>query len=91
MDHKQNNAKLINVKTYFVTGCKVTKSRIFNGYVINVNHEDITKSIARKMGTQKLLCETTWEGFDYHQVSPYSIPLTELTLGDLLLFNGIVL
>lgn len=75
----------IGIKLFKVTGCKVSKEKIFTGYVINVDNEPITDSIKRKVGVKALLCELTNEGFEYNQVRAYGIPLSELTLGDIVL------
>lgn len=77
-----------NIKAYYVNGCKVDRRTIFSGYVLNVDNEPITDSIKRKVGVSKLLCELTNEGFDYNSVQIYTVPLTELSLGDILLITG---
>lgn len=76
------------VKAYYVKGCKVSHKRIFSGYVLNLNNESIIDSIKRKVGVTALLCEITNEGFDYDPVDTYSIPATELTLGDIAVITG---
>jgi hypothetical protein len=77
-----------NIKIYYVKGCKVNIKTIFSGYIININDEPIIDSIKRKVQYKPLLCELTNEGFDYDLVNIYSIPLNELSLGDLLLILG---
>lgn len=79
---------MVEVKAYFVTGCKVSHTEIFTGYVLNVNNESITESIKKKLGCKKLLCEETNEGFEYDKIDIRSVPVTELSLGDLLLVFG---
>lgn len=81
-----NNVKTL--KAYYVKGCKVSTKNIFSGYVLNVNDEPIINSIKRKVGVKKLLCEITNEGFDYNPVDTYSVPVTELSLGDILIISG---
>ena len=80
--------KEYNIKVYYVKGCKVNISYIFSGYVLNVDDEPIIDSIKRKLARPNLLCEVTNEGFDYDIANLYSIPLSELSLGDLLLLFG---
>lgn len=80
----------MNMKVYYVKGCKITNKFIFSGYVMNVNDEPIITSIKRKFGMNNILCELTNEGFDYDQANIYSVPLTELSLGDFLLITGII-
>ena len=74
-----------NVTAYYVRGCKLDHKNIFNGYVLNIDNEQITESIKRKTGYKSLLCEITNEGFNYDPVRIYSIPVSELTLGDIML------
>ena len=76
------------VKAYKVKNCKVSNKKLFSGYVLNVDDENIIKSIKRKLGVESLLCEITNEGFDYDKVNIYSVPMTEMTLGDFMLING---
>lgn len=76
------------VKAYKVKNCKVSNKELFSGYVLNVDDENIVKSIKRKLGVESLLCEITNEGFDYDKVNIYSVPMTEMTLGDFMLING---
>jgi hypothetical protein len=76
-------------KFYYVTNCKVSKTEVWSGYVMNINDEPIIDSIKRKLGRDSLLCELTNEGFDYNQIkSIYSIPLKELCLGDMMVLSG---
>lgn len=77
-----------NVKAYFVKGCKISYKRIFSGYILNLNDEPIIDSIKRKVGMESLLCEITNEGFDYESVDMYSIPVAELSLGDIMVITG---
>ena len=84
MDNKSNHT----ITVYYVKGCKVSAKYIFNGFVLNVDEEPITDSIKRKVGSSKLLCELTNEGFDYDIANLYQIPMTELSLGDILLLDG---
>lgn len=77
-----------NVKAYYIKGCKLNAKSIFTGYVLNINDEPITESIKRKFGYKSLLCEITNEGFEYDLVPMYSIPVRELTLGDIMLVTG---
>jgi hypothetical protein len=77
-----------DVTAYYVKGCKVDKKTIFTGYVLCINNEDIIDSIKRKVGRNSLLCEMTNEGFEYDMVNTYSIPMTELTLGDVVIITG---
>ena len=80
------NRKNNDIKAYYVKGCKINAKTIFSGYVLNINDEDILESIKRKVGYDgTLLCEITNEGFDYDLVSIYSIPVSNLTLGDFML------
>ena len=79
---------MVEVKAYFVTGCKVSRTEIFTGYVLNIDNEPITESIKKKIGNKKLLCEETNEGFEYNKVDIRSVPVTGLSLGDLLLVFG---
>lgn len=81
-------SKNYDIKVYYVKGCKISRTCIFSGFVLNVNEEPITDSIKRKVGTDKLLCELTNEGFEYDVMNLYQVPLTELSLGDLLLLDG---
>lgn len=81
-----NNNYVVNA--YYVKGCKLDAKNIFSGYVLNINKEPITESIKRKTGYKSLLCELTNEGFDYNSVTLYSIPVTELTAGDIMLITG---
>jgi hypothetical protein len=83
-----NNNSNYNIKVYYVKACKVNIKQIFSGFVLNVNEEPIIDSIKRKVGKKNLLCEVTNEGFDYDIVNLYQVPLTELSLGDLLLLDG---
>lgn len=83
---KTNYDYLINA--YYIKGCKLSNKTIFSGYVLNIDEEPIIKSIKRKTGYNTLLCEVTNEGFDYYHVPIYSIPITELTLGDIMLITG---
>ena len=76
------------VNAYYIKGCKLDAKTIFTGYVLNIDNEPITESIKRKTGYNALLCEMTNEGFDYDSVSMYSIPMSELTLGDIMLMTG---
>ena len=76
------------IKAFYVKGCKLTPKRIFNGYVLNVDNEPIIDSIKRKVGMRALICEVSNEGFNYDNADIYSIPVTELTLGDILLITG---
>ena len=80
----------MKVTAYYVKGCKLTHKNIFSGYVLNINNEPIIDSIKRKTGykSKSLLCELTNEGFDYDEVDMYSIPVTELSFGDLLIATG---
>ena len=78
----------MDIKIYHVKGCKISKTFIFNGYVLNINGEPIIDSIKRKCG-KTLLCELTNEGFDYDIANIYAVPLTELSVGDLLLLTGV--
>ena len=80
-----NNYK---IKAYRVTGCKIIYKQLFSGYVLNINDEPIIESIKRKVGLKSLVCELTNEGFDYHLTDLYSIPVTELSLGDIMLITG---
>ena len=77
-----------NIKAYYVKGCKIDSKTIFNGYVLNIDNEDIIESIKRKVAKNSLLCELTNEGFDYDYVNIRTIPLTELTVGDYLIISG---
>ncbi len=77
-----------SVKSYYIRGCKVDNKAIFNGYVFNIDDEPITESIKRKLNVNSLLCEITNEGFEYDPVDMYSIPFTELTIGDFMLLLG---
>ena len=77
-----------DIKVYYVKGCKVSGTYIFNGFVLNVDDEPIIDSIKRKVDKLNLLCELTNEGFDYNTVSLYQVPMTELSLGDILLLDG---
>ena len=81
------NKSTYDIKVYYVKGCKVSATYIFNGFVLNVNDEPITDSIKRKVGN-KLLCELTNEGFDYDVVNLYQVPMSQLSLGDILLLDG---
>ena len=83
-----NNNSNYDIQVYYIKGCKVTRTFIFNGFVLNVNDEPITDSIKRKIGRKSLLCELTNEGFDYDIMNLYQVPVTELSLGDILLLNG---
>ena len=78
----------LNIKAYYVKGCKIDYKTIFSGYVLNVDDEPIIDSIKRKVAKDNLLCELTNEGFDYDYVNITTIPLTELTVGDYLLISG---
>ena len=82
-----NNKSNYDIKVYYVKGCKVSATYIFSGFVLNVNEEPITDSIKRKVGN-RLLCELTNEGFEYDVVNLYQVPLSQLSLGDLLLLDG---
>lgn len=77
-----------NIQGYYVKGCKIDYKTIFSGYVLNIHNESIIDSIKRKVGRNELLCELTSEGFDYDKVSVFSIPITELTVGDIMIING---
>lgn len=77
-----------NVQGYYVKGCKIDYKTIFSGYVLNIHNESIIDSIKRKVGRNELLCELTNEGFDYDEVSVFSIPIKELTVGDIMIING---
>ena len=77
-----------NIKAYFVKGCKLSPKSIFSGYVLNIDDESIIDSIKRKTGYKSLLCEVSGEGFDYDPVPLYSIPASDLSLGDLMLITG---
>lgn len=76
------------IKAYYVKGCKVSRVKIFTGYVLNIDNEPIIDSIKRKVGEKNLLCEITNEGFDYDFVELYSVPVTELSLGDIMIITG---
>lgn len=80
----------MNIKAYKIKNCKINNKTIFSGYVLNVDDENILDSIKRKIGMKGkiLLCEITNEGFEYNKVDIYSIPMTEISLGDFLLING---
>ena len=80
--------KTCNVQAYYVKGCKIDNKTIFSGYVLNINDEPIIDSIKRKVGMRNLLCEISNEGFDYDVVDIFSIPVTELTLGDIMIILG---
>ena len=45
-------------------------------------------SIKRKTGYKNLLCEMTNEGFDYDEVNINTVPVTQLSLGDILIAIG---
>ena len=76
------------VKAYYIKGCKLSPKSIFSGYVLNINDEPIIESIKRKTGCKVLTCEITNEGFEYDVVPMYSIPMKELTLGDIMVVTG---
>ena len=76
------------VKAYYVKGCKLSYKSIFSGYVLNINDESIIESIKRKTGYKNLLCEMTNEGFDYDEVNINTVPVTQLSLGDILIAIG---
>lgn len=78
----------MNIQGYYVKGCKIDRKTIFSGYVLNINDESIIDSIKRKVGYDELLCELTNEGFDYDKVSTFSIPMTGLTVGDIMIITG---
>ena len=78
----------MEVTAYYVKGCKLDYKNIFTGYVLNLNDEPIIDSIKRKTGYKELLCEVSNEGFDYDKVNVYSVPLTELSVGDLMIITG---
>ena len=74
----------MKIKAYYVKGCKLSPKCIFTGYVLNVDDEPIIDSIKRKTGyTNTVLCEVTNEGFEYDAVSIHTVPITELSVGDL--------
>ena len=77
-----------NVKAYYVKGCKVDNKTIFSGYVLNINNEPIIDTIKRKVGKKTLLCEISNESFEYDPALIYSIPITELSLGDIMIVTG---
>lgn len=76
------------VTAYYVKGCKISYKNIFSGYVLSIGNESIIDSIKRKVGMRNLLCEISNEGFDYDVVDIFSIPVTELTLGDIMIILG---
>ena len=82
------NKSTYDIKVYYIKGCKVSATYIFSGFVLNVDDESIIDSIKRKVGKSPLLCELTNEGFDYDIANLYQVPLSELSLGDLLLLDG---
>ena len=79
---------MMKIAAYYVKRCKLSYKDIFSGYVLNLDDESIIDSIKRKTGYKTLLCETTNEGFDYDQVNIYSIPITELSVGDFMIITG---
>jgi len=85
---QNENKNAVSVSIYKITGCKVKSDYIFDGYVLRVNDEDITKSIRRKLDMGALLCEITNEGFEYNIASLFSVPITELSIGELLVIFG---
>lgn len=82
-----SNKSNYDIKVYFVRGCKVSAKQIFNGFVLNVNDEPIIDSIKRKVGNN-LLCELTNEGFEYDVVNLFQVPISQLSLGDMLLLDS---
>lgn len=78
----------MKVAAYYVKGCKLSHKDIFSGYVLNLDDESIIDSIKRKTGYDHLLCETTNEGFDYDKVNMYTVPITELSVGELAIITG---
>jgi hypothetical protein len=76
------------VKLYVVSNCKVSYTEVWSGYVLNINDEPIIDSIKRKLGRTSLLCELTNEGFNYQIASLFSAPITEFSVGDIMLLNG---
>lgn len=80
--------KELKIKAYYIKGCKIDFKTIFSGYVLNIDDEPITESIKRKTGANALLCEVTNEGFDYDRVKLYSVPVTELSAGDIMMLSG---
>ena len=78
------------LSAYYIKGCKISRTSIFSGYIINIDNEPILDSIKRRlgMGSNKFLCEITNEGFEYDKVNIYTVPITELCLGDFLLITG---
>ena len=75
----------MKITGYYVKGCKISRTEMFSGYILNKDDEPIIESIKRRLGVDNLLCELTNEGFEYDKVNVYSIPLTELCLGDYLM------
>jgi len=87
---KVNNKSTYDIKVYHVKNCKVSNKYDFTGCVLNVDDEPIIESIKRKLGLKghMLLCEMTNEGFDYDIVDLFKVPLSELSLGDILLLDS---
>lgn len=77
-----------NIKAYNIRNCKISRFTIFSGVVLNINEEPIIDSVKRKVGLDKLFCETINEEIRYSEISLFSVSVSELTIGDLLLITG---
>lgn len=87
--------KKMKLRAYRVSGCKVSRTELWNGVVIKEEKETIIDAIKRRLCKETLLCEITNEGFDYDEVYFNEITLNDISMADFILilkshsFNGV--
>lgn len=85
----------MKLRAYRVSGCKVSRTELWNGIVIKEEKETIIDAIKRRLCKETLLCEITNEGFDYDEIYFNEITLNDISIADYLLitrfadFNGL--
>lgn len=77
----------MKLRAYRVSGCKVSRTELWNGVVIKEEKETIIDAIKRRLCKEALLCEMTNEGFDYDEIYFNEITLNDISIADYLLIT----